>query len=257
MAPLIVSSRINEASKRLSDPLIQTKILLYSSYKTSFKTECSLESIVNSIAEHLNSHVGIVKIEAANIKGTVYLYDHGIAAAVAETSSTFYGRDALALLEDSQGTCTVTVFTLDLDLLDEETKNVFVQEVIEPVKEASSKKGPETREEGRILVSIKILDRIASSTFSEIYEAETYDGRRIIVKIPRYPEEVDAVVSEARFRLIQEAFNSMKLRYVNELLLMKGLKSRGYNELLAKSLVRYREHVAPVILVSGNFRSQR
>ncbi|MCE4602794.1 MAG: hypothetical protein F7C08_01610 [Desulfurococcales archaeon] len=261
MPAIKFTKKIDEASTRLADPLVQTKLILYSSYQASIRGDCNLASVIEKAMEHVGDAIGMLKIDTPKFRSTLFIYNGIVASAILERGSeTLYGRDALAYLEDYKDKCIVEIFSLNTGAMDEDTIRFFREVIIDPTQDVVEEEAKRQEEQPQavpvvnLALGIKLGDKVGSGPFSVIYEAEDLSGARLVVKTPRYPDDVMAVVAETDFRLVQSASITMKLRYVNEFLLYRGLRARNYNETLAKSMVRYRENIAPVTLVSGNFR---
>lgn len=261
MPAIKYTKKIDEASARFADPLVQTKLILYSSYQASIKGDCNLEEMLDKAAEYIGDSIGMLKLDTPKFRATLFIYNNVIAAAILERGSeTLYGKDALVYLEDYKDRCIVEVFTLNTGAMDEDTVKFFREVIIDPTQEAVEREvkaeaAPAQTVQVNLALGIKLGEKLGESPFTVIYEGEDLTGAKLIVKTPRYPEDVMAVVAESDFRLIQSASITMKLRYVNEFLLYRGLRARNYNETLAKSIVKYRENITPVAVVSGNFRS--
>ncbi|MEB3861153.1 MAG: hypothetical protein GSR84_02905 [Desulfurococcales archaeon] len=262
MPAIKLTKKIDEASARLADPLVQTKLILYSSYQASIRGDCNLPSVLEKAMEYVGDAIGMLKLDTPKFRATIFIYNGIVAAAILERGSeTLYGRDALTYLEDYKDKCIVEIFSLNTGAMDEDTVGFFREVIIDPTQdveeaEARQEEGgqPQVAPVVNLALGIKLGDKVGGGPFSTTYEAEDLAGTKLIVKTPRYPDDVMAVVAETDFRLVQSASITMKLRYVNELLLYRGLRARNYNETLAKSMVRYRENIVPVVLVSGNFR---
>ncbi|MEB3773928.1 MAG: hypothetical protein GSR86_03255 [Desulfurococcales archaeon] len=244
-----VSSKINDASKMLTDPILQTAILLYSSYKSGVKGSCKPHSIIE-LASSIGDGVALIRVEGPKFKGSVFVYNNVVAAAILEVNGELLtGDDVLKYLEDAEGMCMLEAFMLDVSSMDERSKNFFEEMIMKPIVEEASVEAEEIE-----VLSLKIVDKYGEGPFSILYRGKLGE-RDVIIKLPRYPEESVGVVSESNYRLVQSAGVALKLRHIDEEVLYKSLSMKGYNETLAKALIRYRGNIVPVILAgSGNFR---